>query len=78
MRPRRASSARIAASASSTVVNVVDGAATFTRAEGGVLDIESVDDTETGLAVGSFEGVAFADGTLAGDFTATWCRNLRD
>ena len=67
----------ITASAASTVVKVVDGAATFTRAEGGVLDIGSVDATDDGIAEGSFEGLAFADGTLDGTFTATWCRNLR-
>ncbi len=68
----------ITASASSTMVKVADGAATFTRAEGGVLDIASVDPTDDGIAEGSFEGLAFADGTLDGTFTATWCRNLRD
>ncbi len=66
----------IAAAASATVVNVTGGTATFTRAEGGFLDIDAVE-TET-EATGSFEGLAFEDGTLSGSFTATWCRNLRN
>ncbi len=63
------------AAATATVVNVTDGAPTYTRAESGFLDIDSLEEQET--LVGSFDAVTFTDGTLTGDFTATWCRNLR-
>ena len=68
-------SVAVTASVSAAVVKVVDGAFDFAYADGGVLDVESVSDDQV---VGSFEGVAFDDGTLDGSFEASWCRNLKD
>ncbi len=68
----------VGASVSATVVNIVGDASSYTRAESGLLVVDSVDPSEDGLASGSFEDVAFEDGTLAGTFNATWCRNLRE
>jgi hypothetical protein len=68
----------VGASVSATVVNIVGDASRYTRAESGLLVVDAVDPSEDGLATGSFEDVTFEDGTLAGTFTATWCRNLRE
>ncbi len=66
----------VAANVSATLVKVAGDTPTFSRAEGGFLDIDTVEAESE--AVGSFEGLAFEDGTLSGTFTATWCRNLRN
>jgi hypothetical protein len=68
----------VGASVSATVVNIVGDASGYTRAESGLLIVDAVDPSENGLASGSFEDVTFEDGTLAGTFNATWCRNLRE
>lgn len=48
----------------------------FDRATAGAITIDTL--REDASAVGSFESVAFSDGSLSGEFTAEWCRNLRD
>lgn len=65
----------IDASFSATVVRVLDDAPTYTRASGGLLVVDEADDD---WASGTFDSVAFEDGTLSGEWTAEWCRNLKD
>jgi hypothetical protein len=65
----------VTASVSAAVVKVNDGAFDFAYADGGVIDVTSVTDDRV---QGTFEGVAFEDGSLDGDFDADWCRNLKD
>lgn len=48
----------------------------FDRATAGAITIDSINEEKS--ASGSFESVTFADGSVSGDFTAEWCRNLRD
>lgn len=48
----------------------------FDRATAGAITIDSINDETS--ASGSFDSVTFADGSVSGDFTAEWCRNLRD
>lgn len=48
----------------------------FDRATAGVLSIDELNDEKS--AIGTFDGVTFADGSVSGSFTAEWCRNLRD
>jgi hypothetical protein len=61
--------------ASASVIRISGGAFYETVAEGGLLTIDAVTDEDT--ASGTFEGVTFEDGTLDGEFTAEWCRNLK-
>lgn len=63
------------ASVNATVVKIDDGAFDFAYADGGVINVESLSEDR---AQGTFEGVAFEDGTLDGSFDAEWCRNLKD
>lgn len=65
----------VTASVSATVVKIDGGAFDFAYANGGVINVEALSEDEV---QGTFEGVAFDDGTLDGDFDATWCRNLKD
>ncbi|MDP2313914.1 MAG: hypothetical protein Q8P41_13490 [Pseudomonadota bacterium] len=67
---------KIDAAVSATVVNVTGGAFFEAIATGGLLTVESVEADQS--ATGVFEGVLFDDGTLDGEFDATWCRNLKD
>lgn len=48
----------------------------FDRATAGAITIDSINEEKS--ASGSFESVTFLDGSVSGDFTAEWCRNLRD
>ncbi len=63
------------ASVNATVVKIDGGAFDFAYADGGVINVESLSEDN---AQGTFEGVAFEDGTLDGEFDAEWCRNLKD
>lgn len=66
----------LGASVNATVVRGGGGAFDFEYAEAGVLDVDTYED---GSHVdGTFEGVTFADGVLDGEFSAEWCRNLKD
>jgi hypothetical protein len=65
----------VTASVNAAVVKVSGGAFDFAYADGGVINVEAVSDDRV---EGTFEGVAFDDGTLDGDFDAEWCRNLKD
>ncbi len=66
----------LGASVTSTVVEVSGGTMAQTRANQGVLNVDELE--EEVWASGSFEGVAFDDGTLDGTFEAEWCTNLKD
>lgn len=67
----------IGASVSATVVKAGEGGFEFSYAESGSINVDSFVDQEE--AVGTFESVTFQDGgTLSGEFSAIWCRNLRD
>ncbi len=63
------------ASVNATVVKIDDGAFDFAYADGGVINVEELSEDRV---TGTFEGVAFEDGSLDGDFDAEWCRNLKD
>jgi hypothetical protein len=58
-----------------TIVNIEGGAFQESNASAGTVTIDGFE--EEGFAEGSFEAVSFDDGTLAGSFTAEWCRNLK-
>lgn len=60
---------------SSSVIQISGGAFYETIAGGGLLTVDEVVDEDH--ATGTFEGIAFEDGTLEGSFDATWCRNLK-
>lgn len=66
----------LGASVTSTVIQVSGGAMSQTRATQGALNVDALEDEV--WASGSFEGVAFEDGTLDGTFEAEWCTNLKD
>ncbi len=64
------------AGVTSTVVSVVNGAATFTTATAGLFTVDTLDEED--LAEGVLEAVTFEDGgSVSGSYTAEWCRNLR-
>jgi hypothetical protein len=48
----------------------------YDRATAGAISVDSLVDEQS--VTGSFDTVTFADGTISGDFSAEWCRNLRD
>jgi len=48
----------------------------YDRATAGAIAVDTLVDGKS--VTGSFEGVTFADGSISGDFSAEWCRNLRD
>ncbi len=48
----------------------------FERATAGAITIDTLVDEKS--ATGSFDAVTFTDGSVSGEFTAEWCRNLRD
>lgn len=48
----------------------------YDRATAGAISVDSLVDEQS--ATGSFDTVTFADGSISGDFSAEWCRNLRD
>lgn len=65
----------IDAAVSSSVVKISGGAFTETVASGGLLTVESFEDEQD--VSGTFDGITFEDGTVTGEFSATWCRNLK-
>ena len=48
----------------------------YDRATAGAIAVDTLVDEQS--VTGSFEGVTFADGSITGEFSAEWCRNLRD
>jgi hypothetical protein len=63
------------AAVQATIVNVSGDVFHEYNATGGALIVDSAEDE--GSATGSFEAVAFEDGTLSGSFTAEFCVNLK-
>ena len=60
-----------------SIVLATDGAQLeFERATGGTINVDSLDTEKS--ASGTIDSVTFVDGAISGDFTAEWCRNLRD
>ncbi len=58
-----------------TIVNVSGDVFHEFNATTGTLVVDTVE--EEGTATGTFDGVAFDDGTLSGSFTAEFCVNLK-
>jgi hypothetical protein len=65
----------IDAAVSSSVVKISGGAFTETVASGGLLTVDSFEDEDH--VDGTFDGITFEDGTVSGEFSAVWCRNLK-
>jgi len=66
----------LGASVTSTIVHISGESLEQARATGGVINVDSIE--EDAMAIGSFEGVTYDDGTLDGTFEAQWCINLKE
>lgn len=66
----------LGASVTSTLVQVNNGTLTQDRATSGSFTVDTLE--EEGPATGSFQDLAFADGSLSGTFVADWCINMKD
>jgi hypothetical protein len=67
----------ISASVNATVVKSGEGGFEFTRAQSGTIQVDALVEEES--AEGTFDTVTFDDGgSVSGEFSAVWCRNLRD